>query len=160
MALLNFSVKHTLAQALASSNLAKLFFPTDSNSIVIGNKEYGRSPVTTLHLDWSTDTLIIEDIEYLPDIKISEEMATKYAGEHGIKYMSVSTKEGLNIGFLFELIATKCVSRITESQTQEIKEKDDDDIKKLKKENNIDALSIEDNNKKVGVEKKPRKKCC
>ena len=106
------------------------------------------------------EIILVGNKSDLPDIKVSEDMATKYAGEHGIKFMSVSTKEGLNIGFLFELIATRCVNRIIETQSQEIKEKDDDDTKKLKKENNVDALSIEDNNKKNGAKKKPGKKCC
>jgi len=104
------------------------------------------------------EIILVGNKSDLPDIKVSEDMATKYAGEHGIKYMSVSTKEGKNIEYLFELMAISCVGRITESQPQEIKEINDDDTKKLKKE--MDALSIEDNNKKDGSKKKSRKKCC
>ena len=106
------------------------------------------------------EIILVGNKSDLPDIKVTEDLASKYAGEHGIIYMSVSTKEGLNIGFLFELIATRCVSRITESQSQEIKEKDDVDTKKLKKENKVDALSIEDNKKNNKTKTKSRKKCC
>jgi small GTP-binding protein len=142
----------------------------DSNGIILvfdlGNEESFKN--LDKWMEKINDVVDVKKVEIilvgnksdLADIKVSEDMATKYAGEHGIKYLSVSTKDGLNIGFLFELIATSCVGRIIESQSQEIKEKDDDDTKKLKKENNMDALSIEGNNKKDGVKKKPRKKCC
>lgn len=41
MAFINFGMANTLAQAKASTNKNKLFFPTDSKKIVIDGKEYG-----------------------------------------------------------------------------------------------------------------------
>lgn len=53
MAYVNFGRKNTRAEALASTNKDKVFFPTDANSIILGGKEYGASP------DYATK----EDIE-------------------------------------------------------------------------------------------------
>lgn len=106
----------------------------------------------------NVEIILVGNKSDLPDIKVSRDMATKYAGEHGIKYLSVSTLNGENIELLFEMIATGCVTRIINSQSLEAK--DDDDKKKLKKEDKFDALSIEDNIKKAGAKKKPSKKCC
>ena len=41
MALLKFSIKHTLAQALSYFNVDEIFFPKDSNTIVLHGREYG-----------------------------------------------------------------------------------------------------------------------
>lgn len=49
MAYINFGMANTLAQAKASENRNKLFFPTDSHAIVLAGKEYGG--VTTAMLN-------------------------------------------------------------------------------------------------------------
>ena len=38
----------------------------------------------------------------LPDKKINEEEAKHYSGEYGMKFISVSVKERVNINYLFE----------------------------------------------------------
>ena len=48
----------------------------------------------------------------LPDAKISVEMAQQYAGVHGMKFISVSAKNGVNIDYLFEVLANDCVKKI------------------------------------------------
>lgn len=41
MAYVNFGRKNTRIEALTSENRDKIFFPTDSNSIILGGREFG-----------------------------------------------------------------------------------------------------------------------
>ena len=52
---------------------------------------------------------------------ISNEMATKYADEHNMKYFSVSAKEGINIDLLFEQIGNDCIKNLQEQEKEESK---------------------------------------
>ena len=82
----------------------------------------------------------------LPDAKISVEMAQQYAGVHGMKFISVSAKNGVNIDYLFEVLANDCVKKLKEYDEKE---------KNKEKEEKI-SVNV-DNNKK---EKKSKGKCC
>lgn len=62
MAFINFGMANTLAQAKASTNRNKLFFPTNSNSIVIDGKEYGKQPAD-YQVNYEKTYLTFEAIE-------------------------------------------------------------------------------------------------
>ena len=91
---------------------------------------------------------------------ISDEMATKYADEHNMKYFSVSAKEGINIDILFEQIGNDCIKNLQEQEKEE-----------NKNEERLSALSGQfknEVNEKVILEEKINnnntnpntKKCC
>ena len=83
----------------------------------------------------------------LSDIKITNEIASKYAKEHNMKYLSVSAKDGVNIESLFEMIGNDCIKKIQEDEAE-----------------NDNARIYSDlngqigNNKKIGSQK--TKQCC
>ena len=91
---------------------------------------------------------------------ISDEMATKYADEHNMKYFSVSAKEGINIDLLFEQLGNDCIKNLQEQEKEE-----------NKNEERLSALSGQfknEVNEKVILEEKNNnnntnpntKKCC
>ena len=91
---------------------------------------------------------------------ISDEMATKYADEHNMKYFSVSAKEGINIDLLFEQLGNDCIKNLQEQEKEE-----------NKNEERLSALSGQfknEVNEKVILEEKINnnntnpntKKCC
>ena len=95
---------------------------------------------------------------------ISDEMATKYADEHNMKYFSVSAKEGINIDLLFEQLGNDCIKNLQEQEKEKDKEEN-------KKEERLSALSGQlknEVNEKVILEEKNNnnntnpntKKCC
>ena len=98
--------------------------------------------------------------------EVSNEMATKYADEHNMKYFSVSAKEGINIDILFEQIGNDCIKNLQEQEKEKEKEKEEN-----KKEERLSALSGQfknEVNEKVILEEKNNnnntnpntKKCC
>ena len=100
----------------------------------------------------------------LPDKEIDENEVKKYAGEHGMKYLSVSAKEGINIDYLFEVMANDCVKKLKKNQEKkengEVKEDKIDEAKE--NEDKISILSIDNNNAGNNKNKKTKKKgkCC
>ena len=92
------------------------------------------------------EKILVGNKSDLPDAKISVEMAQQYAGVHGMKFISVSAKNGVNIDYLFEVLANDCVKKLKESDEKE---------KNKEKEEKI-SVNV-DNNKK---EKKSKGKCC
>ena len=54
----------------------------------------------------------------LSDIKITNEIASKYAKDHNMKYLSVSVKDGVNIESLFEMIGNDCIKKIQEDEAE------------------------------------------
>ena len=92
------------------------------------------------------EKILVGNKSDLPDAKISVEMAQQYAGVHGMKFISVSAKDGVNIDYLFEVLANDCVKKLKESDEKE---------KNKEKEEKI-SVKV-DNNKK---EKKSKGKCC
>ena len=90
----------------------------------------------------------------LPDAKVSVDMGKKYAESHGMKFISVSAKDGVNIDYLFEVLANDCIKKMQGPQEKNPKEE-------IPKENEekIAILNIEDNNKNQKL-KKPKGKCC
>ena len=89
----------------------------------------------------------------LPDRKINEEEAKHYAGEHGMKFIKVSAKEGVNIDYLFEVVANDCVKNLLQDKNQKENNKDKND-----NEEKINMLGVENNNKNNNDKKK--RKCC
>lgn len=108
----------------------------------------------------------------LEDIKIDDKMAEKYAGENGMKFVKISTKDGVNIDYLFEVLGNDIVKKmqdlqekneiIEEQKNEIIEEKSEQyELNKEEKQNKqkMDALSIEGKN--VGKKNsKKNKKCC
>lgn len=97
----------------------------------------------------------------MPEGKVSTDMAQKYAREHGMKYLTVSAKDGMNIDYLFEILANDCAKRIKNSEKK--KENDEDNNQNKENEDKISILSIENNNnnnKKENHKKKKKGKCC
>ena len=90
----------------------------------------------------------------LPDAKVTVDMGQKYADLHGMKFISVSAKDGVNIDYLFEVLANDCIKKMQGPQEKNPKEE-------IPKENEekIAILNIEDNNKNQKL-KKPKGKCC
>ena len=92
------------------------------------------------------EKILVGNKSDLPDAKISVDMAQEYAGVHGMKFISVSAKDGVNIDYLFEVLANDCVKKLKESDEKE---------KNKEKEEKI-SVKV-DNIKK---EKKSKGKCC
>ena len=90
----------------------------------------------------------------LPDAKVTVEMGKKYAESHGMKFISVSAKDGVNIDYLFEVLANDCVKKMQGTQ-----EKNQMEEKPKENEEKIQILNIEDNNQNK-KETKPKGKCC
>ena len=84
--------------------------------------------------------------------KITDDMAKKFAGEHGMKFISVSAKEGINIDYLFEVLGYDCVKKMKEDKN----EKDENQNKENDEKMN---LNIDNNNIKK-IKKKQKSKCC
>ena len=59
----------------------------------------------------------------LPDRKINEEEAKHYAGEHGMKFIKVSAKEGVNIDYLFEVVENFIIEKTIVKKIQFAKSK-------------------------------------
>jgi small GTP-binding protein len=97
--------------------------------------------------------------------EVTNEMATKYADEHNMKYFSVSAKEGINIDILFEQLGNDCIKHLQEQEKEKEKEEN-------KKEERLSALSgkfknavnenviLGDNNAKTNNTNSNTKKCC
>lgn len=102
------------------------------------------------------EKILVGNKSDLSSRKISDEMANKYASEHGMKFISVSVKEGINIDYLFEVLGNNCVKKLQELHDKKEKETENE----VNKENQekISILSIDNNNKTA--EKKPKRKCC
>ena len=90
----------------------------------------------------------------LPDNekKITDDLAKKFAEEHGMKFFSVSAKEGINIDYLFEVLGNDCVKKMKEdkNEKEENQNKENDEKMNL----NIDNNNIKNN------KKKQKSKCC
>ena len=63
MAFINFGMSNTLEEAKASTNKAKLFFPTDSHAIVINGKEYGGVTTNMLNSAMGDVEKDVEDVQ-------------------------------------------------------------------------------------------------
>ena len=59
----------------------------------------------------------------LPDRKINEEEAKHYAGEYGMKFIRVSSKEGVNINYLFEAVENFIIEKTIAKKNQFAKSK-------------------------------------
>lgn len=90
----------------------------------------------------------------LPDAKVTVDMGKQYAEKHGMKFISVSAKDGVNIDYLFEVLANDCIKKIQDTQ-----EKNQIEEKPKENEEKIQTLNIENSNKNE-KEKKPKGKCC
>lgn len=81
MAYVNFGRKNTRAQALASQNKDKVFFPIDDTSIILDGKEYGvqpkdvvrRSVVSVIEYDGNVDTQRLSQLEAELEDKATKE---------------------------------------------------------------------------------------
>ena len=96
------------------------------------------------------EKILVGNKSDLPDNekKISDDMAKKFAGEHGMKFISVSAKEGINIDYLFEVLGNDCVKKMKEDKNENEDNKNKENDEKMN-------LNNENNNKK-----KPKSKCC
>ena len=99
------------------------------------------------------EKILVGNKSDLPDRKVNEEVAKKYAGEHGMKFVSVSAKDGINIDFLFEVVANNCVKKLQEDKNEILENNNKDN-----NEEKINMLSVENNNK--NDKKKQKRKCC
>lgn len=90
----------------------------------------------------------------LPDAKVTDDMGKQYAEKHGMKFINVSAKDGVNIDYLFEVLANDCIKKIQDTQ-----EKNQIEEKPKENEEKIQTLNIENSNKNE-KEKKPKGKCC
>ena len=86
------------------------------------------------------EKILVGNKSDLPDLKISNEIATKYANEHNMKYLYVSAKEGINIEYLFEMLGSACVKNLQEQQIVIEVKKDNDSNEKVE-EGRLSALS-------------------
>ena len=57
------------------------------------------------------ETILVGNKSDLSNRRITDEIANKYASEHGMKFISVSVKEGINIDYLFEVLGNSCVKK-------------------------------------------------
>ena len=53
----------------------------------------------------------------LPDKKINEEEDKHYSGEYGMKFIRVNAKEGVNINYLFEVVANFIIEKTIEKRS-------------------------------------------
>ena len=102
------------------------------------------------------EKILVGNKSDLPDRKVNEEVAKKYAGEHGMKFVSVSAKDGINIDFLFEVVANNCVKKLQEDKNEILENNNNNN--KDNNEEKINMLSVENNNK--NDKKKQKRKCC
>ena len=100
-------------------------------------------------------TILVGNKSDLPGEKVNEEEAKRYAGEHGMKFVKVSAKDGVNIDYLFELMANDCVKQLLEDKNEIENNKNKD---KDNNEEKINMLDVENNNKNEKSKKKG--KCC
>ena len=70
-----------------------------------------------------------------------------------MKLIRVSAKEGVNIDYLFEVVANDCVKNLLQDKNQKENNKDKND-----NEEKINMLGVENNNKNNNDKKK--RKCC
>ena len=96
--------------------------------------------------------------------EIDDETAQKFAEEKGMKYMSVSAKDGINILSMFETIGNSCLKAIQEDDDNTIKKKKL--IKSQKPENkdrgdkSEDKSSVNISNKAISGRRKKNERCC
>ena len=100
------------------------------------------------------EKILVGNKSDLPDNekKISDDMAKKFAGEHGMKFISVSAKEGINIDYLFEVLGNDCVKKMKDKN-----EKEENQIKEIDEKVN---LNNDNNNNYIKNNKKKKGKCC
>ena len=89
-----------------------------------------------------------------PDKIINENEAKKFAEENGMKYLSVSAKEGINIITMFEMIGNACAKAI---QAEEYNAIEDDNNKSDK---NTQSKNISLKKKKKKKNSNGNSKCC
>ena len=88
------------------------------------------------------------------DKKINENEAKKFAEENGMRYLSVSAKDGINIITMFEMMGDACAKAIQAEENNNIK---DDNSKSDK---NTQSKKIELKKKKKNKKSKNDSKCC
>lgn len=93
--------------------------------------------------------------------EISNEVATKYADEHNMKYYSVSAKEGINIDLLFEQLGTDCIKNLQEQEKEENKKEERLSALSGQFKNEInDNIILEEKNVNENNTNLKTKKCC
>ena len=89
-----------------------------------------------------------------PNKIINENEAKKFAEENGMKYLSVSAKDGINIITMFEMIGDACAKAIQAEEYNAIKENNN------KNDKNTQSISIDLKNKKMKKNTNNNSKCC
>ena len=92
--------------------------------------------------------------------EISNEMATKYAEEHNMKYFSVSAKEGLNIDLLFEQLGNDCIKNLQEQENEKEENKNKERLSGQFKNDINENIVLEEKNVNNNNTNSNTKKCC